>query len=235
MIQVAIVEDEISAQDQVKACLSLLSKKQSVEFNITTFSTGSAFLEKFACQFDIVFMDIEMPGLNGMETAKLMRKKDSEVVLVFVTNLVQMALEGYQVEALDFIVKPIESASFLLKMERVLSRTLSLNKKSISLNNMSNETIIISHKDIFYVETDGHYVILHTSKGDIKSYATLKEIEGKIQDQRTFVRCNRSFLVNLQYLDRIEKDTVYIHGNPLLISRPSHKAFLMAVAAYIGG
>ena len=235
MIQIAIVEDEIQAQETLLSYLKELEDKKQVSFHISVFPTGSAFLDRFVCQYDIVFMDIEMPGLNGMETAKKMRMKDSEVILIFVTNLAQMALEGYQVEALDFFVKPLEKASFMMKMERVLSRSSSLGRKTFMVNTMKNEVLVLQNKEIFYVETDGHYVIYHTAKGNVKVYSTLKEAENKIQDPFTFVRCNRSYLVNLQYLDKIEKEYVYIHGTPLLISRPTHKEFLLAVANYIGG
>ena len=235
MIKVAIVEDEFEAQERLKKCLAIFSDKENVDFDIRVYPNGSSFIESFRCQFDIVYLDIEMPGINGMDTAKIIRKKDKEVILVFVTNLAQMALEGYQVEALDFIVKPIDSASFCMKMQRVLSRSLAQAGKSISVINMEGEIIIIRHRDIYYVETDGHYVIYHLTSSDMKIYGTLKQVEEKIDDGKTFVRCNRSFLVNLQYLEKIEKDNVIIHGVPLIISRPSRKEFLASVARYLGG
>ncbi len=235
MIKVAIVEDEFEAQERLRSCLEFFSKKEKVDFDIRVYPSGSAFVESFNCQFDIVYLDIEMPGINGMDTAKIIRKKDKQVILVFVTNLAQMALEGYQVEALDFIVKPIDSASFSMKMQRILSRSLSQAGKSISVINMDGDTIIIRHRDIYYVETDGHYVIYHMTSGDMKIYGTLKQVEEKLGDEKTFVRCNRSFLVNLQYLEKIEKDNVIIHGVSLIISRPSRKEFLASVARYIGG
>lgn len=235
MIRVAIVEDEESAKDRLVSCLDLLSQKKGVDFHIVHYPSGSAFVEAFSCQFDLVFMDIETPGINGMEAARIMRKKDQDVILIFVTNLAQMALEGYAVEAMDFIVKPVEPAHFLMKMERVLSRCQQLFSKSISLTTPDNETMVLAVKDIFYAEPDGHYVLIHTAKGVLKIYGTLKEIEAKIGDEHGFARCNRSYLVNLQYVERIEKDLAYVHGDALLISRPSRKVFMMALARYLGG
>lgn len=235
MIRVAIVEDEESAKERLIFCLEGFSKKEGLEMHISHFPSGSAFVEAFSCQFDIVFMDIETPGINGMDAAKIMRKQDPEVILIFVTNLAQMALEGYAVDAMDFIVKPVEPAHFNMKMERVLSRCRSLSGKSIALSLTEGEMVIVPQKDILYVETDGHYVLVHTNQGVKKVYATLKEVEGKLGDSLTFVRCNRSFLVNLQYLERIEKDICYVHGEALPISRPTYKAFMQSVARYIGG
>lgn len=235
MIRVAIVEDEDNAKNRLIACLDELSKRKGLELHISHFPSGSAFVEAFSCQFDIVFMDIETPGINGMDAARIMRKKDPEVILIFVTNLAQMALEGYAVDAMDFIVKPVEPDHFLMKMERVLSRCQSLIGKSISLTVGDNEMVVIATKDILYAETDGHYVLVHTPKGVTKVYSTLKDVEAKIGDGLTFVRCNRSYLVNLQYLERIEKDMAIVRGEALPISRPSHKAFMMALARYLGG
>ncbi|MBQ2070479.1 MAG: response regulator transcription factor [Bacilli bacterium] len=235
MIRIAIIEDEESAKARLLSCLDLLSKKEGIELHILHYPSGSAFIEAFSCQFDIVFMDIETPGINGMEAARIMRKKDPEVILIFVTNLAQMALEGYSVDAMDFIIKPVEPAHFLLKMERVLARCKQLLGKSITLSMPEGETIVVAQKDILYAETDGHYVLIHTNKGVLKVYGTLKEIEAKIDDDFGFARCNRSYLVNLQYVERVDKDTVYVRGELLQISRPSHKAFILSLARYLGG
>lgn len=235
MINVAIIEDEISAQKNLKDNLDKFSKENDFEFNICFFDNGYAFLGAYNNQFDIIFLDIEMPGIDGMDVAKSIRKKDEKVALVFVTNLSQMAAEGYQVDALDFIIKPIKPASFNLKMKRIVSRSLSQVNTSILINDSNKETIVLNLKDIYYVETSGHYVIYHTTKGKIEEYGTLKQVEEKINHKKSFARCNRSYLVNLQYVEKIEKEFCIINGDRLIISRPTYKEFIKALAEYIGG
>ncbi len=235
MTHIAIVEDEIDAQKKLLSLLEDYSREKNISIETETFSNGNAFLEAYKNQFDIVFLDIEMPHLSGMEVAKELRKIDKQVLLVFVTNLYQMAKEGYEVDALDFIVKPVNKASFQLKMERIMSRSQSNLSKSILIHMMDNQFSVIPTKDIFYVETSGHYIIYHTTGGLLKEYGTLKNAEKKIQDEISFVRCNRSYLVNLQYVERIDKDILFIKNDQLTISRPSYKSFMMALAKFIGG
>lgn len=235
MIKIAIVEDEIKEQENLLACLKELQQQEMVSLETQTFSNASSFLEAYRHNFDIVFFDIEMDGLNGMDAAKELRQLDKSVIIIFVTNLAQMAVKGYEVEALDFIVKPIEKATFLLKMKRVLNRTSSKLEESLNIQEKDGDFKVIHTKDIYYVETSGHYVIYHTSDGDVMEYNTLKAVEKKIHQDKIFVRCNRCYLVNLQYLDGVKKENAIIHGTPLLISRPQRKQFLEDVSAFLGG
>jgi DNA-binding LytR/AlgR family response regulator len=133
MIKIAIVEDEIKEQENLLSCLKELQQQEMVSLETQTFSNASSFLEAYRHNFDIVFFDIEMDGLNGMDAAKELRQLDKSVIIIFVTNLAQMAVKGYEVEALDFIVKPIEKATFLLKMKRVLNRTSSKLEESLNI------------------------------------------------------------------------------------------------------
>ena len=235
MIKIAIVEDEIKEQENLLACLKELQQQEMVSLETQTFSNASSFLEAYRNNFDIVFFDIEMDGLNGMDAAKELRQLDKSVIIIFVTNLAQMAVKGYEVEALDFIVKPIEKATFLLKMKRVLNRTSSKLEESLNIQEKDGDFKVIHTKDIYYVETSGHYVIYHTSDGDVMEYNTLQAVEKKIHQEKIFVRCNRCYLVNLQYLDCVKKENAIIHGTPLLISRPQRKQFLEDVSAFLGG
>ena len=102
MIHVAIVEDESKAREALKACLAYVAERNQTEIQITEFVSGTAFLGGYQPIYDIVLMDIEMPGMNGMETAKALRKMDAAVILIFVTNLTQYAIMGYEVDALSY-------------------------------------------------------------------------------------------------------------------------------------
>lgn len=184
MIKIAIVEDEIKEQENLLACLKELQQQEMVSLETQTFSNASSFLEAYRHNFDIVFFDIEMDGLNGMDAAKELRQLDKSVIIIFVTNLAQMAVKGYEVEALDFIVKPIEKATFLLKMKRVLNRTSSKLEESLNIQEKDGDFKVIHTKDIYYVETSGHYVIYHTSDGDVMEYNTLKAVEKKIHQEK---------------------------------------------------
>ena len=233
MIQVAIVEDDASARARIRECLDYVSAETQIVFDITEFVSGHAFIGQYVPGFDIVFMDIEMPGMNGMDAARALRKMDSNVVLIFVTNLAQYAISGYEVDALDFILKPINKYSFALKVKRAVARTTKHTDDYITIKTdggLHRERIAA----IKYLEIDGHYVVYYTASGTYTEYGTLKDAEAKI-NRPHFVRCNRSFLVNLRHVSSVQKDIVIVGGDELIISRPQRKAFLEALTEYMGG
>ena len=233
MLQIAIVEDDFSERKRIRECLSFLEQEEGLSFVVREFETGAAFLDKYRPEYDIVLMDIEMPGINGLETARELRQMDGEVILIFVTNMAQFALYGYEVEALDFILKPINRYSFALKLKRAVSRTGRKTEDYITIR-MERESVSVRVASIRYLEVRGHYVVYHTTEGDYTEYTTLKEAAGRI-GRDTFANTSRSFLVNLRYVDSVGKDTVMIGKDEIQISRPQKKAFLSAMSEYMGG
>lgn len=233
MIQVAIVEDDASARARIRECLDYVSAETQIVFDVREFSSGFSFIGQYVPGFDIVFMDIEMPGMNGMDAARALRKMDSNAILIFVTNMAQYAISGYEVEALDFVLKPINKYSFALKVKRAVARTTKHTDDYITIKTdggLHRERIAA----IKYLHVDGHYVIYHTANGRHAEYGTLKEAEAKI-NRPHFVRCNRSFLVNLRHVASVQKDVIIVDGDALIISRPQRKAFLEALTEYMGG
>lgn len=233
MIQVAIVEDNAQERIRIRALLNNIAQQESVQLSISEFPTGYAFLDSFHSEYDMILMDIEMPGMDGMETARAIRRTDTTVLIIFITNLAQYAICGYEVEALDFIVKPINPCSFSLKMKRAISRTAKRTDEVIQIRT-ERETFSVPISSIRYLEVSGHYVIYHLTGGTLTEYTTLKDAEQKI-NKRFFVRCNRCYLVNLRYITSVSKDTVILGKDALAISRPQKKSFLLAFSEFLGG
>lgn len=233
MICIAIVEDEVRERAHLRDCLTYMAEKERLEFDIVEFGSGEAFLGGYQPVYDIVLMDIELPGINGMETAKALRRLDSFVLLVFVTNMVQYAVSGYEVDALNYILKPVNRFDFALKMNKAISRTAKRTEESVQIR-AGKDLYMLPVAAIRYLEVDGHYIVYHTTEGDYSEYITLKEAEKKL-DKPYFVRCNRCYLVNLKYVAAVRDDVVQVGRDELLISRPQKKAFLNALAVFIGG
>lgn len=232
MFNIAIVEDDCSATDLLQSYLEKYGKDNDVQFNIFKFGKALTFLTNYTGNYDVVFMDIELPDLNGMEAAKRLREVDKNVALVFVTNLAQFAVEGYEVNAFDFIVKPVNYAVFSLKLKRVLDRA-KVNRGVKLLISVDDATMPISSDDIKYLEIISHNIIFHTVHGDYRSYGTLKKIEKQLEGAN-FMRCNSCYLVNFRYVTAVKGFNVFIGDDCLQISHPRKQAFLRALNDYFG-
>lgn len=233
MYNIAIIEDDDAATSLLKSHLETYGKLQNVQFNIKEFGGTISFLTNYGGNFDVVFMDIELPDLNGMAAAKKLREIDKDVLLIFVTNLAQFAVEGYEVNAFDFIVKPVTYPIFALKLQRALAQIST--KESIKvLVAVDDAMLSLPSSDIKYVEIMSHNIVYHTVQGNYRSYGTLKKVEKSLENAN-FVRCNSCYLVNLRYVTTVKGHSVYVDGDCLQISHPRRQIFLRALNDYYGG
>ena len=233
MIRVAIVEDDGAERERLRNCLRWVEESEGLQLHVTEFPSGTAFIGSFEGGYDLIFMDIEMPGMNGMETARALRKMDASVLLIFVTNMAQYAIAGYEVEALDFILKPVNKYSFAIKMKRALSRIPKRTEEFVTVK-CEGELRQVLISSIRYLDMDGHYVVYHTTEGNLEEYGTLKEAYAKI-NKPSFAFVNRSCLVNLYHVSKVSRSSVTVGENSLDISRPQKKGFLAAMSDFMGG
>ena len=235
MLKIMILEDEKAQSDRLMQYLSNYRDEHSeFEYIAEIYDRGIAFLDAYKCDADLIFLDIRVPDLPGMEVAKRIRQADQNVMIIFVTKLTQYAIEGYSVEAFDYILKPIQYASFSAKLGRAL-RMLSYREPEISLTFREKEgRKRVPAGTITYVEVCVHDLLFHTGDGVIKQWGTLSKYEALLKSAH-FARCHTSYLVNLKFVRSIKKDAVDVAGVLLPISRPRRKEFLAAFAQYKGG
>ncbi|MCR5320877.1 MAG: LytTR family DNA-binding domain-containing protein [Lachnospiraceae bacterium] len=231
-LRVAIVEDELEAAQSLSRSLTDFCEKESIPVTIVHYADARVFLGEYKPIFDMVFMDIQMPEMDGMEASRQLRKKDPMVPLVFVTNMVQFALQGYDVNAMDFIVKPIQEQSFRMKLKRIVT-TLSTKSDKGILIHVAGESVIISSSEICYIDVLNHDLTYHTLRGDFSCRGKLGEVEKELKD-KWFFRCNHSALVNLKYITKIQGDDIEVHGTMIRISRSKKKQFLENFAEFMG-
>lgn len=233
IIKVAIVEDEKEAYQSLEEKLKRYSRERNTEFQISYFSDGIVFLNDRPDKYDIVFMDINMPRMNGLEVAKKMREVSSDSFLFFVTDLAQYAILGYEVDAIDYIVKPVIYEHLSFRLDKVLS----ILDKRIEEPKLSFKTeeglIALMSSQILYIETMEHKLTFHTIRGEYHSFGTLNEME-KILPKEDFIRCNHCYLVNLKYVSEIGKNDVTVGKDRLAISRSKKKVFMDAFTEYLG-
>lgn len=230
---IAIVEDEAAEAEILRSYFDRYSKENGTTFTITHFVSAETFLNRYRPVYDLILMDICLPKTNGMTAAVRLREIDQAVPLIFVTNMAQFAVKGYEVDAFDFVVKPVSYANFALKIRRLLSR-LNARREGEILVTLSDHMVRLSASQITYIEISGHRIVYHTTGGEVNAYGNLKEVEA-ILDASVFVRCNSCYLVNLRYVQAIQGNMVVVAGNPLQISRPRRKAFIQALNDYLGG
>ncbi len=237
MIKIAIVEDDVVCLNELKSFFARYSVEMNCSISVDGFDTADTFLTKYENGiYQMVFMDIEMPGTDGMEAAKILRQKDGDVLLFFVTNLSQYAVESYEVQAFNFMVKPITYNNFYMKMDRAIQRIKNDAYTKVTVSVKKNDKfvdMIIPISDIRYVEVYNHSIIYHTTKGDFMAHGeSMKTIAAKLESCGFFM-CDQSYLINLKYITAVDKDDVYIDSDVIKISRRKRNEFLSAVTQYI--
>ena len=218
MIRIAIVEDEAAEAERLQEYIRRYCKEALVAAEADVFLNPNVFLQKYRADHDLIFLDIEMPELDGISVARRIRALDAEVPIVFVTNMKKLALKGYEVDALDFIVKPLGYYGFALAFKKARQVIARLAKHQITVP---------------YVETFARKLVFHLAEEEVVSPGALRDVEDRLRSYN-FARCNSCYLVNLRYVTKIYKDDVYLGDICLAVSRSKKKSFTDELTNYWG-
>lgn len=231
MIRIAIVEDEVQEYEILHRYLMRYGQEKSILFEIEYFPNAVDFVSDYHYGFDLIFMDIVMPDFNGMQAAERLRRVDAEVSLIFVTNMAQFAIQGYNVSARYFILKPVKYSDFAQKLELTIIDIEKNRNNNFIMLNLPYEKRRIFERDIKYVEIFAHDVIFHTYTEDVHVRGTLAEYEKKL-NQKKFCRINSCYLVNLDFVTAVKERSVFIDDLELGISYARKKNLMKALAEY---
>lgn len=235
MLKIVILEDEKPQLDILTGLLEQYREAHpDFEYALSTYDRGVALLTEYRCSADLVLLDIRVPDMLGIDVARKLREMDENVMIVFITSLTQYAIDGYSVGAFDYILKPVGYPAFSAKLARAL-RVLSYRKPEVILDLRTKQSgYRVSSDAVTYIESSGHDIYVHTGEKEIKQWGTLGKFEALLKDAH-FARCSTSYLVNLKYVQGVQKDEVMVNGTALPISRSKRKEFLSALAQYKGG
>ena len=229
---VAIVEDDGNYAALLTDYFIRYQSGRGDKFEIKTYGDGLDFLENYQPGTDIVLLDIEMPHISGMDAARRLRETDKLVSIIFVTNLARFAVDGYEVDACGFMVKPVSYPAFCLQMERTLRR-LTLREESELVIKGKGLIYKVALNSVYYIEVSGMELKFHTSDGIICARGSLNKYE-ELLAPHNFVSANSCYLINLRYVTSVKKDMACVNGEELKISRGKKKLFIDALTDYLG-
>ena len=231
MIHIAVCDDEKYMSEKIAKMVKDFFGRKKIEISVLQYPSGEELL-KYKTEMDILFLDIEMQGINGMETARRLRAENYQGFLIFITILKEMVFQSFEVSPFDYLVKPVKEEDFLRTMERLLL-SMQSNEKANLLIQKGHESSIISFGDIIYCEIIDRKVYLHLRTGEvIDYYDRIENLEKKL-DKR-FFKCHRSYLINLNYLKSYKNNMAYMaNGLEIPVSRLRRKEFSKVILQYM--
>ncbi|OZG62871.1 DNA-binding response regulator [Bifidobacterium lemurum] len=233
VIQVAIVEDETEYARTLEDYLTRYGEEIGERFAVTRFPDGEDIVANYRTAYDIILMDIEMASMDGMTAAERIREIDREVVIMFITNMAQYAIQGYKVDALDYVLKPISYFAFTQRLGRAISRMRRREETYVTIT-AKNSTSRVPVSSILWIESSGHRLAYHTKEGVFESTtSSMKEVEERLRDEG-FFRCNKGYLVNLAHVRGVEDGCAKVGGDLVMVSRAKQRELLDALANYLG-
>lgn len=231
MVHIALVEDDLICQNEMLGYLKQYEQESNEKFHISVFHDGNEIAEDYKAHYDIILMDIEMRIMDGMTAAERIRNLDSEVVIIFITNMPQYAMEGYKVDALDYVLKPVSYYAFSQRIDRALSRMERRKKKYLTIA-IKGGLKKLDISLITYIEVQDHELVYHTKEEEFKTKGSLSYIEKELKDMG-FFRCNKCYLVNMEYVEMVQNNDALVGGVWIQVSRSKKKLLMDALNNYM--
>ncbi len=234
MLRICIIDDELIQLEYVQSLIDKWSLDNNQKYSITKYSSSeeALFENPQSFPFDFRILDIQMKELSGIELARKIRGYDQKIIIAFLTGTSDYIFDGYEVEAIRYLMKPVKEAELFALLNLVQSKTTKL--PTYLILTVDKEKIKIDINDIYYVESMGHYVIIHSKDKEYQVKTTIKELSNELGNK--FIFSHRSFLINLSHVASIRKDNVILENSILIpISRNLYKEVNESFISYFKG
>lgn len=206
-----------------------LIKKQEPESRIRSYATGEELLESGEF-FDIAFLDVRMSGMNGIETARRLREKQEETVLIFITGIKDYVFDALDLYAFQYLLKPVDEKKFAEVLERAKKETVRKKEKRELF--IKSKNLTLGEDDILYIESRGKKVEIHTVRESIEIYASMEELSGQLGEG--FYRCHRAYLVNMAHITEYGNDSILLeNGDSVYLAKKKYGEFVKAYMWYL--
>lgn len=234
MFRAAIVEDSETDRRALQGHLDRYAKESDFALAVDAYDRAETFLGSYKPVYDVVFLDIMLPYMNGMDAAEQLRRLDDKVPLIFVTDMAQYALRGYKVGALDYFLKPVSYYDLKLRMDKMRLAAGS-RRPPIIIHIPGEGDLVVTSEELKYIEIMDKQLTYHTTKGEYSARGQgLKKLESELSGHG-FCRCSSSYLVNLRWCREVTGDEVVVDGERLKISRGMKKEFVTRLADVLVG
>lgn len=222
MFQIAVCDDEKTIAIQIAEMI----KDILPDCNISKYLSGEDLLESYI-KFDIIFLDIQMENMSGIEIAKELRKRGENTIIIFITGVKEYVFQAFDVAAFHYLIKPVNEE----KLKEVIGRAIEkINKKANEeihrlFIKTRDKSVALNINDILFMESETRKIVVHTKREIIKFYGVMSKVEEKVGSG--FYRCHRGYLVNMAYIAEYDSENIYLtNGDKVYLAREKYQDFV---------
>lgn len=231
MLSIAVCDDDMLDNCNIIKMVKMIMEARRIPCLIRQFISGQELLAASE-SFDIIFLDILMQELNGLQTAEYLRKQGKHSILIFITSSRDYVFDAYDVEAFQYLLKPVNDKKLKRVLEQALSKIEPQVKDFIMISRERQKQKIILD-DVWYFEGRGRQIYIHRKEGTIAWYEQISELEEQLKD-KSFFRCHKSYLVNLKYVEGYNRqEAVLENGERIMIAKRRYEDFCRAILDFM--
>ena len=219
-MEIAVVDDEKT----IKEHICTLIEEQQPDSHIEAYATGEELLVS-GKRFDIVFLDIRMEGMNGIEVARNLRKQQGDTILIFITGIKDYVFDALDLYAFQYLLKPVDEGKFAEVLKRAVREAA--RKKERRVLFIKSRNLTLDQSEILYIESRAKKVEIHTERQNIEIYAAMDELEGQLGEE--FYRCHRAYIVNMDRITEYDSESITLtNGDRVYLTKKKYGEFVKA-------